>query len=94
MLHHVWEKSSDAHTGTYSVKLYSTNTILVSSAPGTVTNGRIHAELSGMDGLLLIQLMHEWNTPISVKPDSVVVWAKFTQAGTDIAQVKALVAYR
>ena len=86
---YVWEKSTDAHTGIYSVKLICKNTI-VGPAPGTVTSGRIHAELSGVGWAFTIPGNADWSTPISVKPDSVAVWAKFTQAGTDVAQVKAL----
>jgi hypothetical protein len=31
-----------------------------------------------------------WRTPFTQKPDSVVIWAKYTPVGGDVAQVKAL----
>ena len=85
----VCDQSSDAHTGNYSVRLYNANTI-IGPAAGTITNGRIHASLQGGWAYTDPDDV-QWNTPLTQKPDSIVVWAKFTKAGTDVAQVKAVI---
>ena len=86
---YVWEKSTDAHSGTYSVKLEN-GSVLGIVAAGTVTNGRIHAELSGTGWAYTDPTDARWNNPLTTKPDSIVVWAKNSPAGADVAQVKAL----
>ncbi len=86
---YVWDQSTDAHSGTYSVKLTNGSVVGIIAA-GTVTNGRIHAELSGTGWAYTDPADSRWNTPLTVKPDSVVVWAKHAPAGADVAQVKAL----
>lgn len=86
----VWGQSTDAHSGTYSVRLFSASTI-IGPAPGTITNGRIHAELSGAGWAYTNTANAQWNTPFTQKPDSIALWAKFTQAGADVAQVKAVI---
>jgi hypothetical protein len=88
---YVWDKSTDAHTGTYSVKLFNVTApiggIIVS---GIVTNGRIHAELSGTGWAFTDTGDERWRTALTQKPDSVVIWAKYITVGGDVAQVKAL----
>jgi hypothetical protein len=85
----VWEQSTDAHSGAYSVKLYN-NTALGIVAAGTITNGRVHAELSGTGYVFSDTGTPQWNTPFTQKPDSVVVWAKYFPQGSDVAQVKVV----
>ena len=86
---YVWDQSTDAHTGSYSVKL-ETGTVLGINAPGTVTNGRIHATLAGEGWAFTVPTDPQWNTPLTQKPDSVAIWLKYSPAGNDVAQVKAL----
>ncbi len=89
----VWAKSTDAHTGSYSVKLTNIYVAIASTvATGTVTNGRIHAEISGTGWAFSdsIPANTQWYTSFNQKPDSVVVWAKFFPQGNDVAAVKAL----
>jgi hypothetical protein len=86
---YVWDQSTDAHTGNYSVRLYN-NSALGIVASGMVTNGRVHAELSGTGWAFTDPANSQWNTPLTLKPDSVAVWIKYTPAGSDVAQVKAL----
>ena len=86
---YVWDQSTDAHSGTYSVQLIN-GSVLGIVAAGTVTNGRIHAELSGVGWAYTDPADARWNTPLTVKPDSIVFWAKHSPAGADNAQVKAL----
>lgn len=86
----VWEQSSDAHSGTYSVRLFTANTF-VGPAPGTITNGQIYANISGEGYAETIPANANWSTPFTQKPDSIALWAKFSQAGADIAQIKAVI---
>ena len=86
----VCDRSSDAHTGDYSVKLYSAETFIGIVAPGNVTNGRIHAEISGTGWSFTDPSDDRWNTPLTQKPDSIVIWAKHFPEGGDIAQVSAV----
>lgn len=86
---YVWDKSTDAHTGTYSVKLYNAS-VLTTVASGIVTNGRVHAEISGTGWVFTDTGNEAWRTQFTQKPDSLVIWAKYTPAGGDIAQVKAV----
>ncbi|MEZ5196870.1 MAG: hypothetical protein R2764_10830 [Bacteroidales bacterium] len=87
----VCDRSSDAHTGSYSVKLFSANTFIGVIAPGTVTNGRLHAEFSGTGWSFTDPNDDRWNTPLTQKPDSIVIWAKHFPEGGDIAQVSAVI---
>ncbi len=86
---YIWDKSTDAHSGTYSVKLFNA-AVLTTVASGLVTNGRVHAELSGTGWAFTDTGNDQWRTPFTLKPDSVVIWAKYTTVGGDVAQVKAL----
>ncbi|MCD4682737.1 MAG: hypothetical protein K8R86_05610, partial [Bacteroidales bacterium] len=65
---YVWDQSTDAHSGTYSVQLIN-GSVLGIVAAGTVTNGRIHAELSGVGWAYTDPADARWNTPLTVKPD-------------------------
>lgn len=85
----VWQKSTDAHTGNYSVQLTNVYTLIV--ATGIVTNGRIHAELNADSGYVYTNTANPgWYTSYTKRPDSVVIWAKYTPQGGDTAQVKVL----
>jgi hypothetical protein len=88
---YVWDKSTDFYTGSYSVKLYNVTApiggIVVS---GLVTNGRVHAEISGTGWVYTDTGNEAWRTSLTQKPDSVVIWAKYAPVSGDVAQVKAL----
>jgi hypothetical protein len=87
---YVWEQSTDAHTGTYSVKLFNVQAFGVVAA-GTLTSGRIHADFNPDNGYAYTdEGDSQWNMPLTQKPDSVVIWAKFSPMGGDTAAVKAL----
>jgi hypothetical protein len=86
---YVWDKSTDAHSGAYSVKLYN-NEVIGIIAAGTVTNGRIHAEATGTGWAFTDTGDDRWNTPFTERPDSVAVWVKYAPAGTDDAQLKVV----
>ncbi len=84
-----WDKSTDAHTGSYSVKLYNASVLSI-VASGLVTNGRVHADISGSGWVFTDVSNSQWNTPLTQKPDSVAIWVKYTSVSGDIAQLKAL----
>jgi len=86
---YVWDQSTDAHTGNYSVRLENM-TVLGFIAAGTITNGQIHAELAGTGWTQTVPASPQWNTPFTQKPDSIAVWLKHAPLGSDAAQVKAL----
>lgn len=86
----VWEQSTDAHSGMYSIKL-TNMPILTLVAPGTLTNGRVHATLPPTDAYVYtIDSMPEFNTPFSSLPDSLTVWAKFFPQLGDIGHIIAI----
>ncbi len=83
-------RSDDAHSGMYSVKLEN-DTILGMVAPGTMTNGRVHATLPVADAYVYtIDSMPEFHTPFTDLPDSLEVWAKFFPSGNDIGRIVAI----
>jgi len=87
---YVWDQSTDAHSGNYSVKLFSVP-ILNFVAAGAITNGRVHADFDPANGYMFTDITDDrWNTPLTKRPDSVAVWLKFLPQGSDTAQVKAL----
>ncbi len=87
----VWGQSDDAHNGNYSVELKNVLTLGTIIATGTVTNGRIHAEFDPNASYSYTDPDDaRWHTPYTNRPDSIVIWVKYTPAGSDTAQVKAL----
>jgi len=86
---YVWEKSINAHTGNYSVRLYNGEAFGFDVA-GVLTNGRLHATLAGEGWAFTDVNNSQWNTPCNSKPDSIVIWAKYFPAGGDIGQLKAV----
>ncbi len=84
------KRSTDAHSGMYSVKLEN-DTILIFVAPGTITNGRVHATLPPSDAYVYtIDSLPEFNTPFTDKPDSMAVWVKYFPQDNDLAHVTAV----
>ncbi len=84
------ERSTDAHSGAYSVKLRN-DTLLIFVVPGTMTNGRVHATLPPSDAYVYtIDSLSEFNTPFTDKPDSLSAWIKFFPQENDIAHVTAI----
>jgi hypothetical protein len=88
---YVWDQSTDAHSGNYSVKLYCAPASFGIIAAGVITNGRIHSDINPGNAYAYTDVNDpQWHTPFTHHPDSVVVWAKYTSVGGDVAQVKAL----
>jgi len=83
-------RSTDAHTGTYSVNL-RTVTSAVGAATGLLTNGRVHAEFTIANSYVFSDLANaEWNTVCGSRPDSLIGWYKASPASGDRARVTAL----
>lgn len=86
----VWKQSTDAHSGMYSVRLENLP-ILTFVAPGTLTNGRVHASFPPSDAFVFTAVDDpQWNTPFTDTPDSLVIWAKFFPQLSDKAHVIAI----
>jgi hypothetical protein len=85
----VWFKSTDAHSGNYSVELQNVETILV--ATGTLTNGRVHSDLDPANQYIFTNPNDsKYNCPIIFRPDSVVGWYKFYPVNNDTIQVRVV----
>jgi hypothetical protein len=83
----VWAQTDDSHSGNFAVELFNVQSLLL--ATGTLTNGRVHAELVLDNGYVYTDQTDErWGTPLSGRPDSVAIWVKYFPQGTDTAQCK------
>lgn len=83
-------RSTEAHTGQYSVNLRTVNSA-VGAANGLLTNGRVHAELAVENSYMYtVQNDAQWNTPMTSKPDSLVGWFKASPQPGDRANIGAL----
>jgi hypothetical protein len=86
----VWYQSTDAHSGMYSVKLVNQD-ILGLVAPGSLTNGRVHAAVPPTDAYVYtIKEEPQWHTPFTDDPDSLTLWAKYFPQDGDKAQLFAV----
>ena len=85
-----WQ-STDAHTGSYSVKLEN-KSVFGLVATGTVTNGRAHGDLDPENGYVFTDATDaQWNTVMTDRPDSIVGWYKYAPANGDKAKVEAII---
>jgi len=86
----VWGKSTDAHSGNYSLKVFNVYVPLIQQAAvGTVSNGRYHQNLNhDISWTYLDPEDPRWSTPINARPDSVVGWFKCSPEPGDHGQVK------
>lgn len=86
----VWERSEDAHSGNYSVKLFNVATFGIVAA-GTIINGRIHSDFNPDLAYSFTEPSDSrWHTAINYRPDSLVVWLKFFPQGADSMQIQGL----
>jgi len=88
----VWGKSTDAHTGNYSLKLFNVWVFLINQAAvGNVTNGRVHPDLVIENAWSYTDTTDgRWNTPLTHRPDSLVGWYKCYPEVGDFGTVKAV----
>ena len=83
----VCRRSSDAHSGEYSIEL--TNVLSFIVANGVATNGRLHPDFIATLAYIFTDTLDEqWNTPFTERPDSIAGWFKYAPQGDDTLQVK------
>jgi len=85
-----FDRSTDAHSGNYSLKLYNLS-VFGLVATGAITNGRFHAEFDLSKSYSYTQ--HDdpkWHTVFTWRPDSLVGWFKFFPNDDDRCQVKVI----
>jgi hypothetical protein len=88
----VWEKSTDARSGNYSVRLENKPQFGI-IANGTVTCGRIHVHIPIDPALSKSYTVigdDRWSEPFPHRPDSMVGYYKFYPQDDDVCQIKAL----
>ncbi len=84
----VWGRSTDAHSGMYSLRLFNVATFGI-VASGTITNGQAHTEIPITNGYVFTNLENElYHTVFTRRPDSLVGWYKCSPASGDFATVK------
>lgn len=86
-----YERSNDAHTGAYSLKLYNVQVFANLVATGAITNGRFHAEFNLDSSYSFTQQDDSrWHTAFTGRPDSLTGWFKFFPRLNDAAQFKVI----
>ena len=88
------EQSTDAHSGTYSARIWSTAPIPGVVANGNMTLGRVHmgsTTASDPANYNYTDITNpDFNQILTDRPDSLVAWVKFNpQTATDIARISA-----
>ena len=84
----VCARSSEAHSGNYSLKLTNI-TVFGIVANGITTNGRLHPDFNTEKAFSYTDTINDqWNTPFTSRPDSIAGWYQFTPSGGDSLQVK------
>lgn len=83
----VCKRSSDAHSGDYSVELTNYEVFSI-VANGVVTNGRLHPDFNPEIAYIYTDTMDgQWNAPLIARPDSIAGWFKYTPQEDDTLQV-------
>jgi len=86
----VLDRSTDAHTGNYSVYLHSVD-IFGLTATGTVCNGRYHDDLNTDKAYSFTDPEDsKWHTVITHRPDSLVGWYKANPKTGDFPTVRVV----
>ena len=84
-------RSTDFHSGAYSVQLKSVNTSIGIVANGTLTCGRVHAELNPNNGYVFTDAANaDWNQVLTSRPDSLTGWFKANPQPGDKGKVEAV----
>lgn len=85
----VCTRSSDAHSGEYSLELQNIKSFIV--ANGVATNGRMHPNINTALAYIYTDTEDgQWNTPFTARPDSITGWIKYTPQGEDTLQIKVV----
>ncbi len=86
----VWDSSTDAHSGKYSIYLHNVSTFGI-VAPGTITNERIFADLDPNKGYTFTEVNDpDFNMPLPHRPDSIIGWFKCNPTPGDFGTIKAI----
>jgi len=85
----VCTRSTDAHSGSYSLKLTNVMSFIV--ANGVATNGRVHPNITTSLAYMFTDTLNdEWNTPLIERPDSMVGWFKYEPQDLDTMRIRAI----
>jgi hypothetical protein len=89
------QKSTTAHSGTYSARIWSTS-VLGTTANGNMTLGQVQigstTATNAANHNKTVRSNSKFNSPFTGKPDSLVVWVKFTPVtATDEARISATI---
>ncbi len=85
-----WERSTEAHSGQYSVRLHNTSTLGI-PVSGTMSNGQYHPNLNTELAYVYTNTADpRWNTPYTSRPDSIAFWVKWFPDDDDTLQFQAL----
>jgi len=85
----VCTRSSDAHSGEYSIEL--TNVLSFIVANGVATNGLIHPDINPELAYIFTDTLDsQWNTPFNARPDSIAGWFKYAPQGNDTLEVEVV----
>ena len=86
----VWGRSSDAHSGNYSVNLFNVGTLGI-VATGTISTGRLHSDMNPELGYGFTDPDDDrWHSVFTDRPDSITGWFKCNPAIGDFGTVKFL----
>jgi hypothetical protein len=86
----VWEQSTEAHTGNFSVRLENKSTFGI-VATGTLTNGRVHTfPIADSGYVYTISDDPRWCTPFTGRPDSIAGWFRFYPVNNDMGKLTAI----
>ena len=86
----VLERSTDAHSGQYSVHLISKSAFSI-VANGILTNGRVFADFNPQDAYIYTDPDNSsWNTPLTGRPDSLVGYYKYISMENDGPEILAV----
>ena len=85
-----YEKSTDAHSGDFALKLFNVKTAGI-IATGAICNGRFHAEFDLSKSFSYSDTTDaRWHTPFTYRPDSLAGWFKYFPQEDDRAQFKVI----
>ena len=83
----VWAKSTDAHSGDFSVYLKNVK-VFSFVATGTITNGRVHSDMDRSKAYVYTGLDDsKWYSVLTGRPDSLVGWFKANPASGDFGSI-------
>ncbi|MCW5909365.1 MAG: PCMD domain-containing protein [Chitinophagales bacterium] len=86
-----FRESNNPHSGTYCARIV-TGSALGQAAPGSLTTGRVMVPtLSASEGYIrTIPGDPNFSMPFTGRPDSLVVWYRYTKQGSDYPSISAL----